>query len=85
MDKIAFLFLDGIAHGGPSAIILLLVAVISFLVWDRLSLIKSLKENTALYREDINKVVDKYQEGHINVIQAMNEIKLILVKIEAKV
>jgi uncharacterized protein YbgA (DUF1722 family) len=44
-----------------------------------------MNENSTLYRADINKVIDKYQEGQINVIQALNDIKLILVKVEAKV
>jgi hypothetical protein len=85
MEKIFYLFADGIASGGPGAIILLLIGVIAVLIWDRLGLIKSMNENSTLYRADINKVIDKYQEGQINVIQALNDIKLILVKVEAKV
>lgn len=85
MDKIFYLFADGIAAGGPASIILLLIAVIAILIWDRLGLIKSMKENSSLHRADINRVIDKYQEGQINVIQALNDIKLILVKVEAKV
>lgn len=85
MDKVFILFAESISAGGPAAVILVLIAVISLLVWDRLSLVKSMKENSTMYRADINRVVDKYQEGQINVIQALNDIKLILVKVEAKV
>ena len=85
MEKLFILFADGIASGGPAAIILILLGVIGILVWDRVGLIKSMRENSTLYRSDINRVIDKYQEGQINVIQALNDIKLILVKVEAKV
>ena len=85
MEKIFLLFADGIAAGGPASVILLLIAFIAVLLWDRIGLIKSMKENSSLYRTDISRVIDKYQEGQINVIQALNDIKLILVKVEAKV
>jgi hypothetical protein len=85
MEKIFIVFGESIAHGGPEAIMLILIGIIALLVWDRLGLIKSMKENSSNYRTDINKVIEKYQDGQINVIQALNDIKLILVKIEAKV
>lgn len=84
MEGLISRVLDGIAHGGPEAIIIMLICIIAFLVWDRLSLIKNIKENSTIYREDINTVVHKYQEGQLNVIQALNEIRFILIKIEAK-
>ncbi len=84
MEKIITLIFEGVAHGGPEAIFLILLGVIGLLIWDRISMVKALRENASLYRDDINKIIDKYQEGQINVIQALNEIKLILTKIEAK-
>ena len=84
MEKIFIAVFDSIAHGGPEAIFMILLGLIAFLIWDRMSMVKALRENSALYREDINRVIEKYQEGQINVIQALNEIKLILVKLEAK-
>jgi hypothetical protein len=84
MEKIFFVVVDGIAHGGPTAIIMILLGVVALLIWDRMSLVKNIKENSTIYREDINKVVEKYQEGQLNVIQALNEIRYILIKIEAK-
>lgn len=83
MDKIFIAIFDSVAHGGPAAIFMVLMGVIALLIWDRISMVKALRENASLYREDINKVIDKYQEGQLNVIQALNEIRLILVKIEA--
>lgn len=84
MEKIVTVIFESIAHGGPEAIFVILLGLIAFLIWDRINMVKTLRENSSLYREDINRVVAKYQEGQINVIQALNEIKLILVKIEAK-
>ena len=84
MDKILISVMDSISKGGPEAIFFILIGVIAFLIYDRVLLIKSLKENSELYRSDINSVVQKYQDGQISVIGALNEIRLILVKIEAK-
>jgi hypothetical protein len=85
LEKIIATIFDSIAHGGPDAIFMILLSVIGALIYDRINLIKSLKDSSTTYRTDISAVVTKYQEGQISVIVALNEIKLILVKIEAKV
>jgi hypothetical protein len=35
-------------------------------------------------RRDLMEIIEKYQEGQINVIQAINEIKILLATIGAK-
>ena len=84
MDKVFTIITTALFSGGPNAIILILMLIVAFLVWDRLGLIKTMKDNTEYHRADIARIIEKYQEGQINVIQALNEIKLILVKLEAK-
>jgi len=84
LEKIFGIIFNAVAHGGPEAIFMVLLALIGLLLWDRITLIKTMKENSANYRDDIMKIIDKYQEGQLNVIQALNEIRLILVKLEAK-
>ena len=84
MEKLIAILIEGIGHGGSEAIFMLLISFIGFLIWDRIGLIKTLKHNSEVYRTDIHKVIDKYQEGQISVIGALNEIKLILIKIEAR-
>lgn len=85
MEKIVLAIFDNIGHGGPETIFMLLIAIIAALVFDRLSLVKTLKETSDTYRADINNVIQKYQDGQISQIEALNDIKLVLVKIEAKV
>ncbi len=84
MEKLIITIFESIATGGQGAITMLLLAIIGMLIWDRINLIKTLKESSDTYRTDINAVIVKYQEGQISVIGALNEIRIILVKIEAK-
>lgn len=85
MDKIILAIFDSISRGGPETIFMILIAMIAALIFDRVSLVKTLKETSATYRSDINNVIQKYQDGQISQIEALNDIKLVLVKIEAKV
>lgn len=84
MEKIITIILDSLAHGGPEAIIVLLFSLIVYLVYDRNILIKTIKSENEGHRADLLHVIEKYQQGQVDVIQALNEIKLILVKLEAK-
>lgn len=84
MEKIISIILDSLAHGGPEAIIVLLFSLIAYLVYDRNILIKTVKSETDKHHDDLLKVIEKYQNGQVDLIYALNEIKMILVKLEAK-
>ncbi len=84
MEKIVTLILDSLVHGGPGAVIALLFALVLYLLYDRNLLVKAVKSEAESHHDDLMKVIEKYQEGQINLIHALNEIKLILVKLEAK-
>jgi uncharacterized membrane protein YccC len=84
MEKAFTLLLEALLAGGPTAIISLLVIFIIFLVWDRLKLVKSSKDLSTEYKDDLEIVLEKYHQGQINLIEAFNEIKIILAKLEGK-
>lgn len=84
MEKILSIILDSLAHGGPEAIIMLLFVLVVYMVYDRNILIKTVKSETDKHHDDLLKVIEKYQTGQVDLIHALNEIKLILVKLEAK-
>lgn len=81
--------LQYITQGGPAAIIALLFAVIAVLVWDRKSLVKELTTTTQRVfdakdseTKSIKEIVDRYHKGNLDLVQALNEIKLVLVTIQ---
>lgn len=77
-------------HGGSSAVISMLLIVLALLVWDRRQLVKVIAETTqrvydAKDREtnSIKEIVDRYHRGSVDLVQALNEIKLVLVAIQS--
>lgn len=84
MEKIFTLIVQMLSDGGPGAVIVLLFSLIVYLGWDRTLLIKTVKAESETHHKDLMEVIDKYQKGQIDMIHALNEIKLILVKLEAK-
>lgn len=84
MEKIIQTILDSLAHGGPESIILMLFSILVYMAYDRHLLIKTVKSESDNHHKDLMIVIDKYQAGQIDMIHAMNDIKLILVKLEAK-
>lgn len=78
-----------IIQGGAGAIIALLFGVIIALIYDRHSLTKSLHETTQkvfdLHEEEsdnILEIIEKYHQGNLNLVQALNEIKIVLVALQ---
>lgn len=84
MEKALLTLLDQVIAGGPGAIIALLLAFSGFLVWDRLKLIKAMKNNSTEYKESLKQVVENYHRGQISMIEAFSEIRIILAKIEGR-
>lgn len=84
MDKIFITLFEALINGGHSAIISLLVIFIAYLLWDRINLIKNMKEQSKDYKGQLEVILDKYHQGQIGLIEAFNEIKLILAKLEGR-
>lgn len=81
--------LQFITQGGSAAVIAILFGAVAVLVWDRKVLTKTLNETTQKVFDakdsetrSIKEIVDRYHQGNLNIIQALNEIKIVLVTIQ---
>lgn len=94
-ESIVIQLIKAILSGGPIAIIALLMSMIGYLVWEKRATTKSNKEalekmaqafaeKVKEEREDLIDIIDRYQEGHINLLQAINEIKVLIATISGK-
>lgn len=85
----AKLVLQIMADGGSAAIMAILFAIVVVLVWDRKTLSKELTDTTQKVYDakdsetrSIKEIVDKYHKGNLDLVQALNEIKIVLVTIQ---
>ena len=85
----AKLLLQFVADGGSAAVIAILFAAVAVLVWDRKTLSKELSDTTQKVYDakdsetkSIKEIVDKYHKGNLDLVQALNEIKIVLVTIQ---
>lgn len=74
-----------ITAGGPTAIIVILCLVIGYLVWERTKLMKLLQryqtllnDNRSQYADSIVEIINRYHSGNVELIQALNEIRIVL-------
>ena len=89
MEDLAKFLFQHIVEGGAGAIIAILLGLIVALLFDRRSLVKSLHEITdkAFHQKDaesqsIREIIEKYHQGNLNLVQALNEIKIVLVALQ---
>lgn len=85
----AKLVLQIMADGGSAAIMAILFAIVVVLVYDRKTLAKELTNTTQKVYDakdsetrSIKEIVDKYHKGNLDLVQALNEIKIVLVTIQ---
>ena len=76
--------------GGEAAVIALLFVAVGVLIWDRKSLTKNINDTTKLVYEakdreatSIKEIVDRYHKGNLDLVQALNEIKIVLITIQS--
>lgn len=83
--------LQFISTGGSAAVIAILFTVVAVLVYDRKSLVKEL--NDAIQKvydakdsetKSIKEIVDRYHKGNLDLVQALNEIKIVLTSIQSR-
>lgn len=79
-----------LVQGGAPAIITILFVVIAILVYDRKNLHKQNLEtiNLVYAAKDkeiasIKEIIDKYYRGNIDLVNALNEIKTVLVTMQS--
>lgn len=88
---LTFIFNDP-SHGGMVALLMLIAGGALWLMErkdreykaDIKELIDQFQKQNDENRKDLMEIIEKYQEGQISVIQAINEIKIILATIGAK-
>lgn len=81
--------LQFLTAGGSVAVIALLVGIVALLVWDRQQLVKNIAETTQRVYDakdsetkSIKEIVNRYHQGNLDLVQALNEIKIVLVSIQ---
>lgn len=81
--------LNLIVAGGPTAIIVILVIVVAYLIWEHFKMLKLiekyqqiLNDNRTQYTDSIIEIIDRYHNGNIELIQALNEIKVVLATLQ---
>jgi hypothetical protein len=85
-----------ILEGGAQGIIALLLALVAYLVWDRRNVQKvhaemikelseSLLEKFEHDKTQLIQIIDQHHRGQINIVQAMNEIKILLANINNRI
>lgn len=81
--------LQFLSQGGTAAVIGILSAVVAFLVWERRNLYNDLDETTNRVYDakdsetrSIKEIVERYHQGNLDLVQALNEIKVVLVTIQ---
>jgi len=91
MDSIIKSLVNLVVNGGVTAIIALLMLCIGYLVWDRRQLTKQLTESiqqTLAAKETekqvILEIVEKYHQGNLTMVQAINEIRVVLAAIQGR-
>ena len=81
-----------LAAGGHLAIIGLLVLIIAALGYDRVRMLTTMttsqeqllgSKNSELVA--IKEIVERYHTGNLNLVQALNEIKIVLITIQATI
>lgn len=87
--EFAKIFLEFIAQGGHAAVIVLLVGVILALLWERRVLAKIITDTTQRVYDakdnevkSIREIIDRYHKGNLDLVQALNEIKIVLVTLQ---
>lgn len=95
MEDIVAALLKPILNAGPAvvAILLLIVGGVTYFAWkstvahrkERSDLMTKFQEQLEIDRKDLLDVIDKYQTGQMTVVQAINEIKVLIATIGAKI
>lgn len=87
--EFAQLVLQFITSGGSAAMIALQFAAIIALIWDRKQITKALNDTIQRVYDakdsevkSISEIIEKYHQGNLNLVQALNEIKIVLVTIQ---
>ena len=78
-----------ISQGGSAAVITILLAIVAVLIWDRKNITRDLIKTTQKVYDakdsetrSIKEIVNRYHKGNLDLVQALTEIKTVLVTIQ---
>lgn len=80
MEKIIQFGLERLFSGGPEALLMIAVAIIGFLIWERNRLVKLIEKKD----NKIDQIIDDYHKGNITLADALTSLKFVLFEIKAK-
>lgn len=75
---------SSVLGGGAGGMIALLMLIIGLMIWDRIRLLNDLKHVTDSHKKELAELIDKYYSSRQDVKEAINEIKIVMAKIESK-
>jgi uncharacterized protein YbgA (DUF1722 family) len=75
-----------------TALLLVITGVVGWISWslntahqrERKELIKQFQDQLESDRDDLLEVIEKYQEGQLNVIQTINDLKVLIATLGGK-
>lgn len=81
--------LQFIMQGGQTSTIAIMFIAIVGLIYDRVKMIKTMNDMTEKLstikdkeRETVNAIIERYHQGNLNLIGALNEIKIVLLTLQ---
>ena len=78
--------IDLIKSGNSTIVLLLVLGLLcAYFGWERFQMQKQLNEKILSDRQLLLDVVDKYREGQMDVVEALNELRIVLARIEGKI
>jgi len=89
METLLTSILEHLAQGGAVAVIAILFALVLGMLWYIIHLARQNTSNIHLVyaakdkeNASIKEIIDKYYQGNLNLVQALNEIKIVLITIQ---
>lgn len=87
--EFAKVILEFVTQGGHASVIAILIGVIAALLWERRVLAKLLTDTTQKVYDakdnesrSIREIIDRYHKGNLDLVQALNEIKIVLITLQ---
>ena len=62
-----------------------MLGLCGYLAWERYQIQKHINEQIAADRQSLLDIIDKYREGQLDVVEALNELRVVLARIEGKI
>lgn len=81
-----------IVSGSPASVLAILISAVIYLLWERQKLTSAIQqyqqkldESRDHYTESIEQILERYHSGNIELIQALNEIKVVLATMQKSI